>query len=332
MDTRSCEAPGVWWVEARYKGKSVRPRLKVTIEEYPELDLSGFSIGNEQKVCHGNVPAQLKATGSPSGGDGAYDYQWQQSSDGVNGWTDVKDSTNTTLTPPALTSGTYYRLKVASCTTDSSNVVKITVRSSSLYNYPDLRVSVCPDAGASINLSKYIDTLDVSSLSWESVAPHIPISSAIAGPVSTGTILADDLNAYTRVYTLAYTVSNPCTSNVRRIVYLETLKNGKVRPLRDSTVICHKYAEAIQVNQIFGIDARGTWSFAAYESDGVTPVNIDAYVAESQSPTYNGAVIMNGKAIYENTAARKIMVTYTPSAGSCVAGRSFTTKIVLTDV
>jgi hypothetical protein len=305
--------------------------MSVTVTVYPDLDLTGFGIEDSQPVCYDNIPSQLKSTGSPSGGDGTYTYQWQQSSGGVSGWTDITGSTNTTFSPPALTSDTYYRLKVTSCATDSSNVVKITVRSKSLYNYPDLRISVCPDAGASINLSKYIDTLDVISLSWESVAPHIPVNSAVAGAVSTGTISTANLNSSTRVYTLSYTVSNPCASDVKRTVYLETIKNGKLRPLRDSIVICYKYAEAMQINQIFGVDAGGTWSLVAYQYDGVTTVDVAAYVAKSQSQTYNGAVIINGKDIYENTTARKIMVTYTPGDNSCLANRTLTTKIVLSE-
>jgi hypothetical protein len=328
-NTRDCEAPSVWWVEARYKSKPAKPRMEVTIDEYPDLDLTGFSIEKDATICHGSVPAQLKATGSPSGGDGVYAYQWQESSNNVV-WNDVKDSINTTLTPSALTSDMYYRLNVTSCTTtESSDTVKITVRSKSLYNYPDIRIRVCPD-GTNINLSKYLDTLDLTSIEWKSIVPIIPITD----PTSSGTISTNNLSAYTRVHTFTYTVSNLCTSNITRKVYLETLKQGKMRPLRDSIMICHKYAEAVNINQIFGIDAGGELSFvAAYQSDGVTPVNgVDVHLKKSTSSTYNGALIMNGKAIYENTTARKIVIRYTPAVGSCLDGSGpFQRTIILID-
>jgi sugar lactone lactonase YvrE len=196
-------------------------------------------------------------------------------------------------------------------------------------NYPDIRVRVCPDLGKSINLSKYIDAFNVTYLKWESISPVIPITD----PTASGTIMTDDLNVYMRVHTFEYTVGNLCaSSNIRRKVYLETLKQGKMRALRDSIVICYERAEAVNINQIFGIDACGTWSFEAFESDCFTPVNnIDAYITESTSPAYGGAVIMNGKAIYKNTSARKILITYTPADDSCLAGRAFTIKIVLTE-
>jgi predicted metalloprotease len=102
--------------------------------------------------------------------------------------------------------------------------------------------------------------------------------------------------------------------------------------LKDSIVICYKYAEAIQLNQLFGIEANGTWSFEAFDSNGVAvTLNIDDYVKTAQSGIYNGATIMNGKAIYETTVARKIVVTYTSAAGSCLAGEKYPVKIILTD-
>jgi hypothetical protein len=99
-------------------------------------------------------------------------------------------------------------------------------------------------------------------------------------------------------------------------------------------VICYEKAEAININQIFGIDAGGeiTWS--------PTPA-IDAYITRSTSPTYNGAVVMNGKGIYGNNAAEtaytwqgtsthKVEFTYTPDSGSCLAGKTYKIVIILT--
>jgi hypothetical protein len=39
---------------------------------------------------------------------------------------------------------------------------------------------------------------------------------------------------------------------------------------------------------------------------------------------------MDGKAIYGNTGARTVFVTYTSDGDSCLAGRPSTIKIVLT--
>jgi hypothetical protein len=102
-------------------------------------------------------------------------------------------------------------------------------------------------------------------------------------------------------------------------------------------VICYKQAYALQINQIFGVDAgAGTWSYHAVKSDG-TEQNIDEYVTESHSTEYSGAVILNGLAIYENPSIgysnypdKKVEFTYTPVNGSCLQGKPYKITVILT--
>jgi hypothetical protein len=194
-----------------------------------------------------------------------------------------------------------------------------------LIDYPDIRIRICPD-GNSVNLSKYLDTLFLTSIKWESLSPAAPVTDVVAGTVST-----DRLKAPT-VYTFTYTVSNPCATDVRRKVYLEALRPDRMRPLRDTVAICYEYTEALQINQLFGIEARGDWSYLA---DG----NITPYITESNSAIHDGAVVMNGKEIYENIpttvlyhgiATKRVKVSYTPATGSCLAGNTYTIVIILT--
>jgi hypothetical protein len=197
-------------------------------------------------------------------------------------------------------------------------------------NYPDLRIRVCPDAGMSVNLSKYIDTLGLTYLNWSSVSPNISVTSL-------GVISADHLNVHAGVYTLSYTVNNPClTSAITRRVYLETLKPDRMRPLRDTLVICSEHAEAVQINQIFGIDANGTWTYYSNSSGDVS-----TYVTESASATYSGAVVMNGKGIYDDGSiayyeyhginnAKKVVFTYLTDDNSCLHSKEYKIVIILT--
>jgi hypothetical protein len=298
----------------------------VTVEVYGKPD--GGTILANQTICHNTKPAAFTSSVAASGGTGTRTYTWQWSTDGTN-WTDFASSNSETYTHNAnLTTTTKYRRRaVNTCGTIYSNTITVTVRHPSLYNYPDIRIRVCPDAGVSINLSKYIDTLAVTSLQWKSVSPSIPIDP------TTGTIATDNFNAYTSVYTLSYTVDNPCIiAPVERKVYLDRLKSGRMRPLRDTVAICYKLAERLQLNQLFGIDAAGTWSFDS--SADVTP-----YITRLTSPTYNGAVVMNGKAIYDNLPhdynyhgilTNRVRVTYTTGSSSCLKGKSYTITIILT--
>jgi hypothetical protein len=154
-------------------------------------------------------------------------------------------------------------------------------------------------------------------------------------PIAVDGSIAASAIASPGVRTFTYTISNPCVTDLKRKIYLETLKPGRMRPLRDTVEICYETAEAVQINQIFGIDAgEGTWSYFSQ-----TTGDVDAYVKKSTSSTYGGAVIMNGKAIYESaigyyayhgmTDAKKVEFICTPATGSCLDGKTFKTVIIL---
>jgi hypothetical protein len=192
-------------------------------------------------------------------------------------------------------------------------------------SYPDIRVRVCPDAG-DISLAKYIDTVDnITDIQWAHQISGIPVSSP-EGIISTGNL------TFSRVHTLTYTVTSRCVSEQKRKVYLEVLKDGSMRPLKDTVAICYINAEAVQINQLFGIEAGGTWSYPS-----------TAYITESTSPTYSGAVVMNGKGIYENDVssipfityhgvkAKAVKFTYTTDIDGCLKGREYSIVVVLTE-
>jgi hypothetical protein len=186
---------------------------------------------------------------------------------------------------------------------------------------------VCPDAGTSINLSKYVDTLDLKTdyPQWKSLS-GIPIGA------SDGVIQANSLGSR-GTYTFTYTASNPCTTgDITRKVYVDVLNAGKMRYLRDTTVIeilCSDNAEAVNINQILSIDAGFddyTWLYYS-----ATPGDINDYVTISKSSMYYGAVVMNGKAIYDDNAitTKQVVFTYTPKPDSCLSGKSYTVVIIL---
>jgi hypothetical protein len=196
-------------------------------------------------------------------------------------------------------------------------------------NYPDIRVRACPDAG-NVKLAKYIDTLDnVTDIQWASQISGIPISS------SDGTVSTVSLSPF-GVYTFTYTVSSRCVSDQKRKVYLEVLKNGKVRLPKDTVAVCYLRAEAVNINQIFGIEAGGDWEYHSLTSD-----NIDSYVTLSTSSVYGGAVVMNGKGIFEDAsvtlstyhgvAAKMVKFIYKTDSDICLKGKEYEVVIVLTE-
>jgi hypothetical protein len=300
----------------------------VTVSVYGKL--SAGAIGSDQTICNGETPAKLTSLSLASGGNGTTTYEWQYSIDDGTTWQYTSNIDPQEYSPPALTQTTQYRrMANNACGIESTDPVTITVRHPSLYNYPDLRIRVCPDAGTSINLSKYVDTLELTTgfPQWQSLS-GVPITSG-------GVISANNLSASPRVHTFAYTVSNSCIpGGVTRKAYLEVLQFGRMHPLQDTIVICSDYAEAVNINQIFGIDAQGTWSYKSW-----TTGDVDAYVTESHSPEYGGAVVMNGYALYKSNITpykyhgvdtKQVVFTYTPGINSCLKEKSYTVVIILT--
>jgi hypothetical protein len=98
------------------------------------MPLNGFlfnTIRNNDTICEGQVPVLLKAS-SPKGGNGFYDFSWEQSIDSIN-WTSAQGSASLTeFQPVALDIPTWYRRIVTSDTiADTSRVIKV-------YVYPSI--------------------------------------------------------------------------------------------------------------------------------------------------------------------------------------------------
>jgi hypothetical protein len=213
-----------------------------------------------------------------------------------------------------------YRLTVSTGALEiHSNVDTVHVLPASLLNYPDIRIRACHDAGTVINMSKYLDTFDLKSVVWTTAD----------GSVTTDEIGVGQLAAH-GTYTYNYTVTNSCVADIKRKVYINMINNGdKFRLPKDTVVVCYEHAEALQINQLFGIEAGGSLKYAD---------NIKSYI--KQSATYGGAITMDGTGIYADTSipfsdyhgvgnVKKIEFTYEDSAG-CLQGKTYKIVIVLT--
>jgi hypothetical protein len=292
--------------------------VAVTVNVYTAL--TAGAVAAPQTICYGATPNPLTQTTAASGSKGSYTYLWQSSADNSN-WNDITSAVSVGYSPGPQYATTYYRRKVMSCDTVSTPSVKITVRPQSLYDYSDIRADVCPNISP-LNLGKYLDTASLLSVSWEKVS---------GADISTnGTIVTGLANA--NLHTYKYTVTNNCVSGLVRKLYLQTIKNNAtVRPLRDTVVVCWEKAEALQLNQIFGIDAAGSWIYDSSLTDHVSTL--------SAAP-YTGATIFDGRAAYLNSVipyssyhvplSKTIVFKYKSASSSCLGGKEYTVVIVLT--
>ena len=90
------------------------------------------AVSPDQDICFNTQPALLSAD-PPTGGDGNYTYQWQNSTDNIT-FTDIPGATSLTYQPGLLTQTTYYRQdQICVCGTVTTATITINV-------YPDFLV------------------------------------------------------------------------------------------------------------------------------------------------------------------------------------------------
>lgn len=190
--------------------------------------------------------------------------------------------------------------------------------------YPDIRLKVCPKIGQDIILSKYLDTAYFKSVVWKKLVGENPL---------VGDVLRATPNNF-ESHVLEYTVTDLCRTAEPAKMYITTMKNDPIR--KDTVVACYDVAEAVQLNQIFGIEAGGT---IVPETPGLIP----GYFKVSAAPqVFAGAATFSGKEAYLQNgllpdapskygAGAKIAVfKYIPSAGSCMPKSEYKLAIILT--
>lgn len=85
--------------------------LKVTVES----TLAAGTIGNDQVLCEGSVPADLVELTPATGGNGTYTYQWKSAADPTGPYTDIVGAENKNLSfSSGLTDTTYFKREVRS--------------------------------------------------------------------------------------------------------------------------------------------------------------------------------------------------------------------------
>ncbi len=97
----------------------------ITINVNPGI--SGNTIATNQTICANTAPNPF-TTGTVSGGNSAYIYQWQSSTDGGSTWSNISGANNDVYAPGILTDTIQYRRVVNSTPcSDTSNIITINV-------------------------------------------------------------------------------------------------------------------------------------------------------------------------------------------------------------
>ncbi len=100
----------------------------ITITVYD--DLTAGVVGNDHSVCPQSPADAINQTVTPTGGDGTYTYQWQESTDKIT-WTNVTGATSANFnSTTGITVRTYYRRNTTSgsgCGTVATNDVNVSI-------------------------------------------------------------------------------------------------------------------------------------------------------------------------------------------------------------
>lgn len=127
--------------------------------------ISNNVIDASQQVCILKPVTALNGS-LPAGGDGTYQYQWQQSGDQSN-WTNIANATGQGYQPPPLSSTTYYRRIVTSamCTGNQQNISAV------------VTVTVNPNAKAEFSASALKGCIPFDLSKAIKVIPHDELNS-----------------------------------------------------------------------------------------------------------------------------------------------------------
>ena len=140
--TGSYESPALfdstWYRRTVYSGvykslpvcTNTSPSIVINVQ--PSIINNSISIlgsGPDTIICSGQKPNQIRKIGLPlGGGNGIYAMQWTVSSSSTGSYTDISGAASLTFSEAALSSSSYYKLKVVSGKCNSlSNIVTVNV-------------------------------------------------------------------------------------------------------------------------------------------------------------------------------------------------------------
>ncbi len=208
--------------------------------------LSGNTIGADETLCQGGTPAAITGTGTITGGNGTYTYQWQSSPDGTT-WTDIPGATSANYSPGALADTTHFRRNVSSSQCGSSSNVVIKYVFEGLGNY-DITASqtICEgtapvliDGGAPTGSGPFTFTWQQSDdgTNWNNIASSN--TEDYQPPVLTST------THYRRTVT-----NGPCTATSSVVIItVEPMANGNFTA---PAAICEYEAASVTYNATVG--------------------------------------------------------------------------------
>jgi hypothetical protein len=173
-----------------------------------------------------------------------------------------------------------------SCGAGQSDTANIRIHPKMIY--PDIRIQTCSAPARSIFLSGYLDTLNFKAVEWSAVSSGS--SGFVAGThTGSGELLVKDLAHGVHIY--KYRIENECETGEAK-AFVKNTTQPVVRSMSDTLIVCHSMplSAHIQLNQILGMEATGTWDCSP---------DLSSFVSVSPAGSqFKGARILNAAAAW----------------------------------
>lgn len=229
------------------------------------------TIKTNQSICYNSTPTLLSFQNLPSGAGESYSYQWQVSSDSLL-FTDIPNANGIIFSPSALTSTTFYRLKVTSnlgCGSMLTNVIRIKVY--------ELFVGPSISASDTVCYATDADTIEISvkasggnglyAYQWQSSTNTINWTSIVGQTSNHYQPVGLTVTTYYRLITTSVSGCGMDTSNVVQMRVWPKLQKAKISSTQ--TICYDTSADTLRVVQL----AQGANTQFSYQwqnsSDGL---------------------------------------------------------------
>ncbi|RYY21197.1 MAG: T9SS type B sorting domain-containing protein [Cytophagaceae bacterium] len=268
------------------------------------------TIGADQTVCAGSVPAPLTSTAAAGGGPGTYAYQWESSPDNRT-WTALAAATSPAYAPSPVAAATYFRRRVAAGTCGTvvySNVVLVQTQPLLV---PTVALAVPPTqcAGLAFTFSPVPTNAGVApTYQW-----FVNNAAVATGPTYTSSTLADgDLVRVELTPTTGFCASGPATATVR--VSLTPVAAPTVTILPQTALpVCVGAPITFGLGQV---TSAGPSSQYQWQVDGVN-------VAGATKPTFTSTTLRDGQAV-------ALVLRTTTACGQPVTAISAAVRVAIT--
>jgi hypothetical protein len=246
---------------------TVRPILKIG------------DIGYSETICSGFSPGIIVSKVAPSGGNGAYVFEWNYSNNGVN-WYLIPSATGETYQPGILTQTTYFRRKVIDvCGSGYSLNDTVTVRQALVPGSISSNQSICYNTAPSrfTSLSLPSGATGIYTYQWQSSTNNVSWSN-IAGATSAE---YQPLPMVSSLYFRRLETSGSCGTVQTNSIFITLNSQLVAGSIKSDETICYGHSPGTMITNTAPVGGTGAYSYQWQKLVGTVWADISGATTET---------------------------------------------------